>query len=304
MRMQTIAITGASGFIGQALSVHLKARGKRVRPLVRPGRSADDAIAWDPDEGQLESVDLEGVDAIVHLAGENIADGRWTEQRKTDLKQSRVRGTTLLAHALSRMSRPVPTWISASAVGFYGDRGDELLDEESAPGTDFLAALSQAWEQAAAPAIDAGVRVVNARIGIVLDPTGGALAKMILPFKLGLGGKIGSGRQFMSWISLVDAVRAIDHLLQRDDLSGPVNLTAPKPVTNAELTRSLASSLHRPSLLRVPAFAARLAFGEMADGALLGGARVLPKRLLASGFEFDFPEIDGYLRHCLGRSAG
>jgi len=300
--MQTIAITGASGFIGSALSAHLKAQGKRVRPLVRPGKAAADGIAWDPDEGLLDPAALAGVDAIVHLAGENIAAGRWTDQRKAELKQSRVRGTALLARVLSQLGPAAPRWVSASAIGFYGDRGDELLDEESAPGTDFLAELSEVWERSAAPAVDAGVRVVNARIGIVLDPTGGALAKMALPFKLGVGGKIGSGRQFMSWIALVDAVRAIDHAIHHEALRGPVNLTAPHPVTNADFTRALAQAMHRPGVIPLPAFAARLALGEMADGALLGGARVLPKRLLASGFVFNFPEIASFLRHCFERN--
>ncbi len=297
--MQTIAITGASGFIGRALTQHLARQGMRVRPLLRPGKDAPDGIRWDPDHDMLETDALAEVDVLVHLAGESIASGRWTAAKKAELKQSRMRGTSLLARKLTVMKKRPAVWVSASAVGFYGDRGEELLDETSGAGSDFLAELTHAWEQATEPASQAGVRVVLARTGIVLDPSGGALAKMLLPFKLGVGGKIGNGRQYMSWISLEDEVRALQHVMTQADLTGPVNLTAPTPVTNAELTHALAAALHRPAFMPLPAFAARAAFGEMADSALLSSARVLPKRLLASGFEFTHAELTSFLAQTL-----
>ncbi len=293
--MGTIAISGASGFIGQALTAELAAKGVRVRPLMRPGKSAPDGIAWDPDAGTIDTQALSEADVLIHLAGESIAAGRWTAAKKVELKQSRTRGTSLLARSLADMKTRPKLWISASAVGFYGDRGDERLDETSAAGSDFLAEVTQAWEQSTEPAIAAGVRVVHARFGIVLHPSGGALAKMLLPFKLGVGGKLGNGRQYMSWIAREDAISALQHLIANEELRGPINLTAPEPVTNAELTKALASALHRPAFLPVPAFAARMAFGEMADTALLSGARVLPKRLLDSGFRFAEPELEPYL---------
>ncbi len=297
--MQTIAITGASGFIGRALTQHLTQQGLRVRPLLRPGKNAPDGIRWDPEKGELEQDALADVDVLVHLAGESIAAGRWTAEKKAELMQSRVQGTSLLARALASMPKRPAVWLSASAIGYYGDRGDEPIDESAGPGQDFLAELAQLWEQATTPAADAGMRVVLARTGVVLDPSGGALSKMLLPFKLGVGGKIGSGRQYMSWIALQDEVRALQHLMNHGDLSGPVNLTAPTPVTNAELTDALAHALNRPAFMPLPAFAARLAFGEMADSALLSGARVLPKRLLASGFQFAQPELRGFLAQIL-----
>jgi uncharacterized protein len=297
--MQTIAITGASGFIGRALTQHLSEQGMQVRPLVRPGKEVGDGIRWDPKAGTLDVDALAESEVLVHLAGESIAAGRWTAEKKDELKQSRLRGTSLLAHKLASMKKRPALWVSASAVGYYGDRGDELLDETSGPGRDFLAELAQLWEQATAPASEAGIRVVHARFGIVLDPSGGALSKMLLPFKLGVGGKIGNGRQYMSWIAREDAVRALHHLMTHAELSGPVNLTAPTPVTNAEFTRAFAQALHRPAIMPLPAFAARVAFGEMADAALLSGACVLPKRLLASGFQFAHPELSAFLSQAL-----
>lgn len=297
--MQTIAVTGASGFIGRALTQHLRQQGLRVRPMLRPGKDAPDGIRWDPAAGTVEVEALAEVDVLVHLAGESIASGRWTAAKKRELKQSRLRSTELLARTLAGMKKRPSVWVSGSAVGFYGDRGEEPLDETSAAGSDFLAELTQAWEDATGPASDAGVRVVHARTGIVLDPSGGALAKMMLPFKFGVGGKIGSGRQYMSWIALEDEVRALEHLMTHTELSGPVNLVAPAPVTNAELTRALAAALHRPAFMPLPAFAARAAFGEMADTALLAGARVLPKRLLATGFQFAHPDLSMFLTSIL-----
>jgi uncharacterized protein (TIGR01777 family) len=296
--MAIIAVTGASGFIGSALVAALRSRGDRVRPLVRPGGMADDAIQWDPERGRIDSDALEGVDALVHLAGESVANGRWTEAQKARIRDSRVKGTSLLASTLIGLKRKPAVWVSGSAVGIYGDRGAQELDEQSSVGHDFLSDVGVAWESAARPAI-AALRVVHPRTGIVLHPGGGALAKLLPVFKWGLGGKLGSGEQYMSWISRQDAVRALIHLLDRSDLRGPVNVTSPAPVTNAELSRELAAALKRPALFTVPAFAARLALGEMADVALLSGQRVLPQRLLSSDFRFEHPDLQGCLRALL-----
>jgi hypothetical protein len=296
--VRTIAISGASGFIGTALSGLLKQAGARVRPLVRPGKQGLDAIAWDPEAGTIDGRALEGVDAIVHLAGDGIADGRWTEAKKERIRQSRVRSTQLLARAITGLTLKPGVFVSGSATGFYGDRGDEELDEASAPGAGFLAEVCQAWERAADPARAAGVRVVHPRFGVVLSPEGGALQKMLLPFKLGVGGKLGSGTQYMSWISLDDTVRAIVHAIDHK-LSGPVNVTAPRPATNQEFTKALGAALHRPTFLPVPGALAKLAFGEMADAALLGGARVVPRQLLASGFVFEHAELAPFLARVL-----
>lgn len=294
--MRTIAITGASGFIGSALADQLRQRGDRVLPLVRPGHAVDGGIHWDPTGGTIDQRALEGVDAIVHLAGENVADGRWTDEKKRRIRDSRVRGTSLLARTLATMRQKPRVFVSGSAVGYYGARDDAPLDESASRGSDFLAEVTESWEQAALPAADAGVRLVHPRTGIVLAPHGGALAKMLLPFRLGVGGKIGEGSQYMSWIALEDAVRALLYAVDVETLRGPFNMTAPSPVTNAEFTRALGRALRRPTAFKVPSFAARLAFGEMADAALLGGARVLPRRLLESGFTFQHPELEPYLR--------
>lgn len=296
--MATIAITGASGFIGSALAAALRSRGDRVRPLVRPGGLADDAIQWDPERGRIDAAALEGVDALVHLAGESVAKGRWTEEKKARIRDSRVKGTTLLARTLLGLGRRPAVWVSGSAVGIYGDRGAEELDEQSSVGQDFLADVSVAWESAARPAASV-MRVVHPRTGVVLHPSGGALAALLPVFKWGLGGKLGSGQQYMSWISLEDTVRALMHAIDSSELRGPVNLTAPHPVTNEEFSRELASALQRPAIFAVPGFAARLAIGEMADVALLSGQRVLPERLLTSNFRFAQPELGPCLRALL-----
>jgi uncharacterized protein len=295
--VRTIAITGASGFIGSALSAALKKTGARVRPLVRPGKHGLDGIGWDPDQSTIDGKALEGVHAIVHLAGDGVADGRWTAAKKARIRESRVRGTELIARAITGLTLKPSVLLSASAIGYYGDRGDEQLDEHSSPGADFLAEVCQAWEAAAEPARAAGVRVVHPRFGIVLSPEGGALKKMRLPFKLGVGGRLGEGTQYMSWIALEDTVRALLHAL--DQLEGPVNVTAPEPVTNAEFTKALGAALHRPTIMPLPGPLARLALGEMADVALLGGARVLPRKLLGSGFHFEHPSLRAYLERAL-----
>jgi len=298
--VSTIAISGASGFIGSALSDFLRARGDRVRPLVRPGQRVSDGIHWDPAGGTIDQRALEAVDAVVHLAGESVAEGRWSAEKKQRIRDSRVRGTTLVAGALAGLRHKPRVFLSGSAVGYYGDCGEREIDESDPPGSDFLSEVSVAWEAAARPAVDADVRVAHPRIGLVLAPHGGALAKMLLPFKLGLGGTLGEGRQWMSWIAIVDAVRALVHALDVESVRGPFNVTAPTPVTNAEFTRALGRALRRPTLFALPKFAARAAFGEMADVALLSGVRALPTRLLASGFRFEQPELERFLSQALG----
>ncbi len=296
-----VAVSGSSGLIGSALIAFLAARGHQVTRLVRRSPGGEREIQWDPEEGVRGLSRLEGVDAVVHLAGENIASGRWTPQRKAEIRRSRVEGTRRLCESFARLARPPKMLASASAIGYYGDRGDEILREDSPPGSDFLAQVCREWESAAEPASRAGIRVVHLRTGIVLSPVGGALKKMLLPFGLGLGGRIGTGAQYMSWITLDDVVGATYHALNTGSLLGPVNMVAPTPVTNSEFTRTLARVLRRPALAPMPAFAARLAFGEMADALLLASARVVPNRLQGSGYRFQYPELEGALRHLLGR---
>jgi uncharacterized protein (TIGR01777 family) len=297
-----LAVTGASGLIGGALESSWRTGGHEVLRLVRRAPTARDEVRWDPETGALDAPLLEGLDAVVHLAGENIAGGRWTEARKARLRSSRVGPTCRLAEALAALKRKPRVFVSASALGYYGHRGDAWLTEADAPADDFLGRLSVEWEAATAPAREAGIRVVSPRIGIVLSPAGGALAKMLPPFKAGLGGVVGPGTQYMSWIALDDLVGVIQHALDRGDIAGPVNAVSPLPVTNAEFTKTLGRVLGRPTILPVPAFALRLAFGEMAD-TLLASTRLRPERLLATGYRFRFPELEGALHHLLGTPA-
>jgi uncharacterized protein len=297
--ISVVAVTGATGLIGTALVSHLRVRGMRVRRLARPGRAAEDDVAWDPMRGVLAPNALDGVDAVVHLAGEPIAQ-RWTAARKQAIRESRVRGTELLARTIAEMDRKPRVMLSGSAVGFYGDRGDEPLDENSAAGSDFLAGVVREWEEASRAAADAGVRVVKLRTGVVLSPRGGALEKLLLPFRMGVGGPIGSGRQWMSWISLHDHVRAIEHAMTTETLGGPVNLVAPNPVTNAEFATTLGRVLTRPALVPVPSFALELLYGEMARATILSGQRVLPRALVRSGFVHAHPTLEQALRFELG----
>lgn len=291
-----VAITGATGFIGRALVSNLRAHGVRVRRLVRRlGVDSSDDVVWDPMGDSLPPEALDGADAIVHLAGEPIAQ-RWTTARKQAIRESRVRGTELLARSIADMERKPSVMLSGSAVGYYGDRGDDVLDERSDSGSDFLAGVAREWEQSTAAASKAGVRVVLLRSGVVLNPHGGALAKLLLPFRMGVGGPIGSGRQWMSWISLHDHLRAIEHALASAELSGPVNLVAPNPVTNAEFATTLGRVLTRPALIPVPSVAVELLYGEMARATILAGQRVLPRVLLAAGFEFAHPTLEQALR--------
>ncbi len=296
-----IAVTGSTGLIGSALVPFLAAGGHRVFRLVRGIAPGADCIRWDPAQGVRDAALLEGLDGVVHLAGENIAGGRWTAARKAGIRRSRVEGTRRLCEALARVARPPKVLVCASAIGYYGDRGDQMLSEDAPPGNDFLAQVCREWEAAAAAAAKAGIRVVNLRFGIVLSAAGGALQKMLLPFKLGAGGRIGSGRQYWSWIALDDAVGAIHHALVTEPLAGPVNAVVPVPVTNAEFTRILGRVLRRPAIAPLPAFAARLLLGEMADALLLASARVVPARLQDTGYTFRHADLESALRHLLGR---
>ena len=297
-----IAVTGSTGLVGTALVSALEAREHLVRRLVRHEvTDGDREIRWDPARGAIDAAELNGVDGVVHLAGENIAGGRWTNEFKRRILQSRVQGTKLLADTIAGLEMKPNVMVSASAIGYYGNRGDEEIDELAPSGNGFLAEVCREWEVAAQSAHDADVRLVKLRIGPVLSPKGGALAKMLTPFKLGLGGVIGSGRQYFSWIALDDVVSTIIFALETDSLVGPVNAVAPGAVTNREFTKTLGRVLGRPTIFPMPAFAARLAFGEMADEMLLGGARVAPHELSAAHFEFAFPELEPALRHLLNR---
>jgi len=297
-----ILISGSTGLIGSSLIPFLNTGGHNVTRLVRseptPGAAE---VHWSPESGRIDVAGLEGVDAVVHLAGESIAGGRWTPEQKARIRDSRIKGTRLLSETLTALAHPPKVWVCASAIGYYGDRGVEALNERSPPGSGFLAQVCREWEAEAEPAARKGIRVVNIRIGVVLSPAGGALAKMLLPFKMGVGGVIGSGKQYMSWIALDDVVGAIHHALVTDELRGPVNATTPQPVTNREFTKTLGRVLGRPTLFPLPGFAARLALGEMADELLLASARVEPTQLLKTGYPFRFSELEGALRHLLGK---
>ena len=292
-----IAIGGGSGLVGSALIPLLKSVGHSVVQLVRrPPRDACE-VFWDPAGGVIDDAPLNGLDAAVPLGGTGVAQGRWTAERKAEIRNSRVNSTDLLSRTLAHLNDPPATFICASATGYYGDRGDEMLTEESSPGTGFLPDVCRLWESATEPARQAGIRVVNLRTGVVLSANGGALRRMLLPFKLGLGGVVGSGRQYMSWIALTDLVGAIEFLLTAEAVSGPVNAVAPNAVSNRDFTRALGRVLRRPTLLPLPAFAVRAAFGEMGEVLLLEGCRVHPTRLENAGFSFLYPELEETLRH-------
>jgi uncharacterized protein (TIGR01777 family) len=307
-----VVVTGSSGLIGSALGPVLARAGHRMIPLVRSASNKSDGLLWDPQKGTIDAAGLEGINAVVNLAGEGIGEKRWNDAQKARIRDSRIKGTRLLAETLAKLQQPPTVLVSGSAVGYYGDRGDEILTEASPPGTGFLAELSRDWEAATAPAEAAGIRVAHLRTGIVLAAGGGALKKMLTPFKLGLGGKLGSGRQWMSWIAIDDEVGAIVHLLGDGTATataptppaGAVNATAPNPVINAELTRALGEQLKRPTVLPVPKAGLRLLLGgEMAEELLLGGQRVLPTRLLDSGYQFQFPTLGPALHRVLARAS-
>lgn len=297
--MLTVAIAGASGFLGAALARHLVSEGHRVRRIGRAS-SRDADFRWDLDAGLLDPAALDGADAVINFAGATIAQ-RWTHEHKRAILESRLRSTEVLAKRMSAVRVLPRVFLSTSAIGIYGARGDEPLDETSAPGTGFLADVVRRWEEAAAPARAAGIRLVHPRLGLALNPGGGVLAKLIPVFNVGGGGKIGKGTQWMTWIGLHDLLRALVYLMTAEDLSGPVNVSAPNPVTNAEFSHTLGAVLHRPAVTTVPEFAVKLMFGEMGEETLLSGQRVLPKRLLEAGFRFDYPELGPALRHELRR---
>ena len=293
-----IGVTGSTGLVGSALLPLLTANGHEVYSLVR-GKPTGSQIGWDPAAGELNGADLAGLEGMVHLAGENIAAGRWSAAFKQRIRDSRINGTKLLCSRLAELENRPSVLVCASAIGFYGDRGDEVLDETAAAGAGFLPDVCAEWEAACQDARDAGIRVVNLRIGVVLSPRGGALAKMLTPFKMGLGGRVGDGKQYWSWIALDDVVGAIGHALTTESLVGPVNAVAPQAVTNAMFTHVLGKALRRPTLFPMPAFAARLALGEMAEELLLASAHVTPTALQQSGYTFQFSDLEGALRHLL-----
>lgn len=293
-----VLVSGASGLIGSALLPALQSNGYQVTRLVRGKASGKGDIAWDPSR-PLAPESVSGFDAVVHLAGESIV-GRWTDAKKKRVRESRAQGTRNLAEALAAARQAPRVFISASAIGFYGDRGEETLREESSSGNGFLPEVCRQWEAAAEPAAKAGIRTPQMRFGVVLSASGGALRKMLPPFRMGLGGNIGSGRQWMSWIAINDVAGAIQHAMKADTLRGPVNVVGPKPVRNAEFIKTLASVLSRPAIFPMPAFAARLVFGQMADELLLASQRVEPAKLMASGYVFRQPELRPALENILG----
>jgi uncharacterized protein (TIGR01777 family) len=296
-----IALTGSHGLIGRALASSLRTDGHRVIPIVRSAGDAE-GVRWDPTGGTIDAAGLEGVDAVVHLAGEGIASGPWTDAQRRRIKGSREQGTKLLAEALAGLARPPAVLVSGSAIGYYGDRGDEVLTEGSGPGDDFLADVCLAWEGATAPAEGAGIRTVHLRTGIVLDAQGGALAKQLPAFKLGLGAKAGTGRQWMSWISLHDHIRAVRFAIDEPAVSGPLNLTAPNPVTNAVFTDAVGDALHRPTFLTIPRLARKAPFGigGLVESLLFSSARVQPAALQEAGFTFEHEELGRALASVLG----
>jgi len=298
-----VLVTGATGLVGRHLVPFLTTQGHEVFRLIRTEPREANDITWDPAAGMILAARLEGLNAVVHLAGENIS-GRWTDAMKERIRTSRVNGTRLLCETLASLKQKPKTLVCASAIGFYGDRGPEQLTEDSPRGAGFLPEVCEAWEAACQPARDAGLRVVNLRIGVVLSPQGGALAKMLLPFRWGAGGIVGSGRQYWSWIAIDDVAGAILHCLTHPELIGPVNATAPHPATNYEFTKTLAGVLQRPAILPVPAFAARMMLGQMAEELLLSSTRVEPRKLQQTGYQFRYPTLESALRHVLGRTNG
>lgn len=297
----TVAISGSTGLIGSTIARVLEQRGHAVRSLVRRPAKTPSEISWSPERETIETARLDGVDVVIHLAGESLAQ-RWTDDTKHRIRESRVKGTSTLARAIASLDHKPRVMLSGSAIGIYGKRRDETVDESSTLGDDFLAVVCKEWEAAAEPAAAAGVRVVNLRSGLVASPKGGILEKMLLPFRLGAGGRLGSGQQWMSWIALSDYVEALMFLIDDDSLSGPVNVTSPNPVTNEEFTRVLARVLRRPAFFHVPAAALTLAMGEMADATALASQRVRPRLLLEADFNFSLPTLEAALRAELTRS--
>lgn len=295
-----VAITGAGGMIGTAMRAFLTTGGHKVLPVTRKPDAYKQQVTWNPAEGVIERDKLESLDAVIHLAGDNIASGRWSEAKKKRIRDSRVNSTRLLAETLAGLNHPPKVVVCASAVGYYGTRGDEVLYESSQPGEGFLPDVCREWEEAAAPLRAKGVRVVHARLGVVTTPVGGALGKMLLPFNLGLGGRLGSGDQYWSWISIEDVLRAFLFLIRNESIQGPVNLAAPEPLTNRAFTREVCAALNRPGVLPAPEPVLRLVLGEMADEMLLSSARAVPKALMDNGFRFTHTDLKTCVRELLG----
>jgi uncharacterized protein (TIGR01777 family) len=299
-----VLITGSHGLIGSALVDVLSGAGHHPLRLVRAQPSGPDEIYWDPLGGTIDAGRIEGVEGVVHFAGKNIGRPWWTAGHKARVKDSRVRGTRLLAETLARLDRKPSVLVSASGIHYYGDRGEEILTEESAPGRGFLAEVVMAWEQSTEPAAAAGIRVATIRSGVVLSPSGGAMAPLMIPMRLGVGGKLGPGTQYWSWIALDDHVAAIMHVLGTEELSGPVNLVGPEPARNAEIVNTIGRVLRRPTILPVPAFAMKMVVGpEMANEMVLTSRRVVPRKLEASGFKFAYADLERAFRHVLNRPA-
>lgn len=296
-----ILITGASGLVGTHLIPTLKAKGHEIFKLVRKTPKAADEIQWDAGSGfsDAEQLKLENFDAVVHLAGDNVASENWSEEKKRKIRESRTVGTRVLVDALKKCENPPKILVSASAIGFYGNRNDEILNEDSAKGVGFFPDVCDEWEQESQKATEFGARVVNPRIGVVLAKDGGALEKMLTPFKFGVGGVVGSGEQFMSWIAIDDLIKIFHFALETNDLSGAINATAPNPATNEEFTKTLGKVLGRPTIIPIPAFGIKLLFGEMGERLLLEGCRVVPKRLQDSNFEFQFPNLEDAMKHVI-----
>ena len=295
-----VLITGSSGLVGSALTDYFVANGDEVIRLLRRSAPADSPV-WDPENGEINLAGVRDISAVVHLAGDNLGEGRWNDRKKNSILNSRVKGTKLLSEYFAATEHKPIVILSASAVGYYGNRGEERVDEASKPGKGFLTDVCRQWEDATASAVDAGIRVVNLRLGVILSAEGGALKKMLLPFRIGLGGVIGSGKQYMSWVSIDDVTGMIQHIIANEAVRGPVNLVSPNPVSNREFTKTLGQILNRPTIFPMPAFAARIAFGEMADELLLSSTRVIPKKLMDSGYEFRHPELGGAFEHFLNR---
>ena len=294
-----ILVSGSHGLVGKALINALETDGHEIYRLVRHAPDSSKEIEWSPERYSIAISMIEGFDAVFHLAGESIASGRWTDDKKLKIRESRTKGTKLLSDALANLRHPPKMLISASAIGYYGNRGDEVLTEASEPGSDFLSEVCVEWEKATEHATTMGIRVVNTRFGIILDKEGGALAKMLPPFRMGIGGRIGDGKQWMSWIALNDVIGALQFVLTNESIKRPVNFVAPNPVTNAEFTKALGQALSRPTFFPIPAFGVRLAFGEMADALLLSSQRVAPKTLQDAQYQFRYPELRNFLKKIL-----
>lgn len=296
-----ILITGASGLVGKHLAPFLRDKNHDVFALVRKPTTNEREITWNAEQGFIESElrKMENADAVIHLAGAGIADERWSKARKREIRESRVTGTRVLVDGLAKLANKPKTFVCASAIGYYGNRGDDILSEDEPPANDFLGEVSVAWERESSRAETFGMRVVNLRIGIILTPEGGALERMLTPFKMGVGGRVGSGKQFVSWIALDDVIRALTFAVENENLRGAVNATAPNPVRNAEFAEVLGKTLNRPAIIPTPEFALRLMFGELADALLFSSTRVVPTKLLQAGFSFEFENVENALRHLL-----